>query len=350
MVSDPGLPNPGDGPDFTGAKVLMDDHIALHGDIEIHVNEGDWYRHGHHDDKRYNSVILHVVLHGSGKRAQSLDGHRPPTIIIAPYLSADMLQPYRYSEGQACAGAIKYISPEAVRHQFEKAKKEYFGGLVGRLNELYDPILTVSEAWKKILLMAFAGGLGISRNRMPMEHLGRIIHEKGGNVEATNLDIIKNHSGLYKEVVEGGLRRQDWDLSSVRPVNRPEKHFPTLAWFSACLKRMSLREFLRNPEKTWYELVPHKGRRMDLLHLIVYQPALYLLGTLLHDKNLCDFAYRSWENHRYRPDPVFGSSFSAAGFDDMLLPEHLGMVYQKKHYCEKKGCENCLIYKEVSGQ
>ena len=59
-VIDPGLQNPNAGPDFFNAKLKIDGALWV-GNIEIHTHSSDWFRHGHHSDKTYDSVILHVV-------------------------------------------------------------------------------------------------------------------------------------------------------------------------------------------------------------------------------------------------------------------------------------------------
>ena len=48
------------GPDFWYGKIRMDDVILI-GNIELHINASDWKRHQHQHDKKYDSVILHVV-------------------------------------------------------------------------------------------------------------------------------------------------------------------------------------------------------------------------------------------------------------------------------------------------
>ncbi|MDA1279108.1 MAG: DUF2851 family protein [Chloroflexi bacterium] len=63
-----GKPGGSLGPDFTDAVVERDDGTVFRGDIEIHVRESDWHAHGHHEDPRYNGVVLHVVAATSDGR------------------------------------------------------------------------------------------------------------------------------------------------------------------------------------------------------------------------------------------------------------------------------------------
>ena len=60
-ILSPGWMRGGGGPDFTRAKVRLEDGRELEGDVEIHVRASDWERHGHHLDPAYDNVILSVV-------------------------------------------------------------------------------------------------------------------------------------------------------------------------------------------------------------------------------------------------------------------------------------------------
>ena len=64
VISSPGWWNLEAGPDFRNAEMFLNGK-RLCGDVEIHLNSDDWYHHKHHEDPRYNQVVMHVVLYKS---------------------------------------------------------------------------------------------------------------------------------------------------------------------------------------------------------------------------------------------------------------------------------------------
>lgn len=62
-----GVRNYNAGPDFLNARVKIGNTLWV-GHVEMHVNASDWFRHGHHDDKAYDNVVLHMVYHNDCER------------------------------------------------------------------------------------------------------------------------------------------------------------------------------------------------------------------------------------------------------------------------------------------
>lgn len=60
-VHSPGIWNHQRGPDFRKADITIGSQ-RVSGDIEIHFNDQDWKRHGHHKDPAYDQVVLHLSL------------------------------------------------------------------------------------------------------------------------------------------------------------------------------------------------------------------------------------------------------------------------------------------------
>ncbi|MBE9505587.1 MAG: DUF2851 family protein [Chloroflexi bacterium] len=73
----------GKGPDFKDAVLVFGDSQVVRGDVEIHVREEDWHRHGHDTDPAYCALALHVV--GSAREARRTrlsDGRTVPVIVL----------------------------------------------------------------------------------------------------------------------------------------------------------------------------------------------------------------------------------------------------------------------------
>lgn len=71
------------GPDFKGAILNIGGELQ-HGDVELHLKTSGWRQHGHHQDKRYNQVVLQVVLIDDepANGPDTAAGNRPPLLVM----------------------------------------------------------------------------------------------------------------------------------------------------------------------------------------------------------------------------------------------------------------------------
>ncbi len=79
-VINAGKQNRDSGPDFFNAMIKLEDTLMA-GNVEIHINASDWYKHGHHCNKAYDSVILQLVLNADTE-VRRLSGAIIPTAEI----------------------------------------------------------------------------------------------------------------------------------------------------------------------------------------------------------------------------------------------------------------------------
>lgn len=349
VLLDQGELNNGDGPDFLGARVLTEDGITLHGDIEIHTEESEWFAHKHHENPKYNSVILHVVLYTSQKRVHTLDGYTPDTLCMLPYIEFSAFNELSKTGTWPCSGHIHHISPAIITRQFEEARQQYFESKTAQMMTYYDSSLPLSEAWKKMLCIAYGYGLGISGNSDPMARLASYIYEEfqaGISLEALT-EKAKEASGLASDKKPSLFKRTDWSLKNARPGNKPTDRIPELSYFMYQLDQLNPRDHRNNPQKSWKFLLQKKHKRNHLLYHITYLPCLYILGDLLFDHKIKTFAYEAWQSHTFVKDSWLIKEFKNAGFGATAIPNHLGSVYQYKHKCSLRRCEGCEIFKAI---
>jgi hypothetical protein len=236
----PGKPNPRAGPDFHNAVISTEAGDLITGDVELHLNAPDWYRHRHHDDPGYNGVVLHVVLWPRGKAASRQEsGTSAPVVSIAHDMPT-------LSRGEAsdidALAQLKALDRNALCEALERAGDERFHarsrGFALELTEA-DP--------QQALYGALMEALGYASNRKPFRELARrapiaTLMELRREPPSTRLLALKamllGASGLLSFVkppeeaaqMERLTRRlprvramsaSDWHLFRVRPANHP---------------------------------------------------------------------------------------------------------------------------------
>ena len=75
-----GEQNQDSGPDFLNARLKIGS-TTWAGNVEIHLRSSDWFFHGHHRDKAYDNVILHVVYQHNRPVTRS-NGEMIPTLVL----------------------------------------------------------------------------------------------------------------------------------------------------------------------------------------------------------------------------------------------------------------------------
>ena len=132
-VIDPGQANRNQGADFFNAKVKIGQTVWA-GYVEIHVKASDWFRHGHHEDARYNNVVLHVVQTADAQ-AVTQDGKALPTLQID--FPAHMLTRYQElcqtDDYPRCHRVVASIPSLKVHSWMEKLLAERLDGKSARI-------------------------------------------------------------------------------------------------------------------------------------------------------------------------------------------------------------------------
>ncbi len=212
-----GIRNLGPGPDYHGAVLLIDGHIAS-GPVEMHLREVDWFLHGHHNDRRYDTVILHVIAsdHRYGARPTGI-----PTLLLTsekrPALQADP-SPVDTSD-------ISTLLSDHAWERFLQRSAAFLEGGVAPLS---------IEA----LLPHLFDALGYASNRRPMVRTATILVTRGisGTPEEMLTSVIASacfpqrvtrqlHERFGLTTGDGEPESEEdpsWNFS-VRPENRPER-------------------------------------------------------------------------------------------------------------------------------
>jgi hypothetical protein len=222
IVLNPGTPNPDTGPDFINAKIQIGGTVYA-GDVEIHRSIDEWTRHLHHTDRRYNRVVLHVVMKSKNLRAGTAteSGRAVPTLILDRFLIEPVRALWRKPAGRNSRREPERIPCYDVNHTVPEAVKYNWIAILGRRrielkvramqNRLYElaspdnydlrePVIPYGErespdgnapppprrfpspedlrkkdAWEQLLYESIAEALGYSKNQIPFRRLASIV-------------------------------------------------------------------------------------------------------------------------------------------------------------------------------
>ena len=84
--------NTNQGPDFIAGEIMINNTRWV-GNIELHVNASDWYKHKHNNDERYERIILHVVWNDDQPIKDTV-GNQLPTLVLQDKVASILLERY----------------------------------------------------------------------------------------------------------------------------------------------------------------------------------------------------------------------------------------------------------------
>lgn len=294
-VIQPGRWNLEAGPDFLGAEIRVG-RRRIRGDVEIHIRPGDWKAHGHTEDVRYADVVLHVTYFpvGTNGNAAEVPSHIIPVslesalqarkgfaledIDIAAYPHAVFPTTPR-----PCGETLEKQGPDqwrallmvAGRHRMRR-KAARMKALLAKSGDLYQ--VFYEEA------MAMLGAKGnTTAFRKIAELLPLTMWEEGASEETRYAQLL-GVAGLLPEAERmrhecaqdfvKGLRAEwfrvgggadsirdmtEWNLSGMRPANRPERRLAAAALLFHDRARLDALLSNEKPGKEWFR------KRLELL-------------------------------------------------------------------------------------
>ncbi len=160
------------GPDFFNAKIKIGSTLWA-GNVEIHINASDWYKHGHQNDKAYNNIILHVV-YNNDKVIMRNNNEIIPTIELKGKFNEKLFSMYRNFMNSKywipCEKMINCVDEFTVNNWLESL-------LIERLekkSKLIECKLNISNNnWEQVFYEQLARNFGFKVNAEPFELLAK---------------------------------------------------------------------------------------------------------------------------------------------------------------------------------
>lgn len=385
-VIDTGLANTDAGPDFFNAKLKLDGVLWI-GNIEIHERSSDWFKHGHHADAGYNSVILHIASEIDTEISRS-NGERIPQIqLICPEAVRtnykELLETDSYPP---CYRIIPSLPPFTAHSWMTALQMEKFEQKATLLNER---LKRCQGNWEDAFFITLARNFGFGLNgdafetwahRLPFRAVDKhrndlfqieaIFFGQAGILEDSDGDgyylrLKKEYTYLQHKF---GLIPMDaslWRFLRLRPANFPHIRIAQLACLYhrayGLLSRImetetlqGVRDILKGgTSEYWLTHYTFGGSSpsrpktlsntsLDLLIINTVVTFLYAYGLHKGNRVLCARAGSFLEELKAENNYIT-RMWEQCGMKASNAADSQALIQLKKEYCDKKKCLYCRI-------
>ncbi len=385
-VIDPGLANVHAGPDFFNAKIKINDIVWV-GNVEIHTQSSDWFRHNHHQDMAYDSVILHVAsiinaepVRSNGERIPQMELHYPE------HLQKNYKKLLQEDHYPACYQLIPQLSKLFLHSWLSALQTERFEN---KTQKIMSCLTTSNNDWEAAFFIILARNFGFGVNSDAFELWAKTIPIGAVNKHRDNLFQIEafffGQAGLLQELPADdytiqmikeynflkhkfGLQPSPdcrWRFLRLRPDNFPHIRIAQLA----CLYHRSqgllsqlmeaetlkqLRDLLKGGTSEYWlthysfgEISPSRPKTLsqnsiDLLIINTVVPFLYTYGKYKSEEKLCLRATNILEE--LPPENNYITRlWKECGLNAAHAGDSQALIQLKKNYCDTKKCLYCRI-------
>lgn len=242
-IISPGQKNKNAGPDFFNAKIKIGDTIWA-GNVEIHILSSDWKRHKHDNNKAYDNIILHLVLHNDCD-IYSTKGEFIPSFEMK--FNQQLLQSYKeLLKNKAwihCENKIKKVDTLTKNSLIDTLAIER----LQRKSLFFEELLQFNNNdWEESFFQAITKSFGGNINSIPFELLAKsiplkilykhknnlfqiesLLYGQAGFLNDENFvdeyysSLKKEYEYLKKKYQLTSIRKDLFKFSRIRPYNFP---------------------------------------------------------------------------------------------------------------------------------
>jgi len=381
------------GPDFQNAKIRIGKTLWA-GNVEIHINSGDWFLHKHERDAAYNNVILHVVYEAKDRMALRSNGEEIPTLELKNRIHPSVL--YRYEELEKrkswipCAKFFHEADEFSVSNFLERLLIERLEAKVEQIKELLNES---GNDWEQVMFQMIAGYLGAGINKEPFQLLAKNLRV---NVWAKHIHeplqieaMVFGTAGMLDEDFDDEypkqlrkeflylkrlhqlqpLEKKVWKFLRLRPSNFPTVRLAQLSalmcfdskMFSRILEAKNVKaihrlfdvdvsEYWQNHyrfDKPTKKVNSHLGTSMKNTLLInAVAPVLFAYGKYKDKEEYCDRAFALLQNCEAESNSII-SGWKKLNQIPSSASESQALLQLKNEYCDKFRCVDCAIGSKI---
>ncbi len=261
------------GPDFRKARIIMDGQL-YQGDIEIHVDSRDWFRHGHAEDEAYQNVILHVVLTASVP-VFTRDRRPIPQVALEQYLNLQDLEQlagividYR-PRGPRCTAYLLNREPAEIHHILNRMGISYLLHRAQRIQEEIPDPDPCQRLHQKLMRALGYGGYATFFEGLAQRYPWPVFRHRAAQEPTrfytelmSDLQVFLQHPKPQKEpgfhhgrpANHPGIRLA-WYVAFIHTARRPDLLADLHRMARMCLDRQPDRSTFRELWTTWVQRV-----------------------------------------------------------------------------------------------
>lgn len=388
-IEDTGQPNADAGPDFEFARISIGDTLWS-GHVEIHVNEEDWVKHAHQQDKRYDTTILHVVWRSSACSVRRTDGTSIPTLVLKDRVDSSLIERYEalmHNEYWIpCEKQVGLVNEVTVYSWLERMAIER---LEGKYKEHFQLLELTKYDWERVFMISLGRAFGMKVNAYSFKELCtrinlNLVHKysdsafkvesmifgQAGLLEMALDDYTLNMQKEYRYLKSihdlEEMTPESWRFFRMRPYNFPTfrlGQFISLLchrsyWFAYLLEidvvdelfekidEIVLNEYWETHYRFGIETVPHgtNWSKAFKVHLVIncFVPMLFVYGNFMNEEKYKDKALK-WLYDMPAETNKITNGFKKYGISSQHAADSQALLNLKGKYCGMKKCLNCAI-------
>jgi len=387
-VVHPGDQNTDSGPDFFNSRVKIGTTLWA-GNVEIHVAASDWYRHHHHTDHAYDSIILHVVYRNDLEAVSAAE--KPlPTLELCRNINNETWQRYlRFMSSRnwiPCENLIPSVDRIYINSWLERLLIERLDRKAARVQEA---LTLLENDWNLAFFRLLARNMGFNLNNQAFEALAASLSYRQLARHSDNLmqleAIVFGQAGMlngnYSDSYAVALKKEYEFLRSKFSLSSMDGHlwkfmrlhpgnFPTLrlSQFAAIIHRsygmlMDLLEindlsvyskaFNVSASEYWkdhyrFDKPAKPGNRrlgaeaVNLLVINLVAPFLFHYGKVKGDSAFIEKALEVLTGSKGE-DNTHIRRWKALGMETCSASTTQALLELKGNYCDRKKCLSCRI-------
>lgn len=389
-ILQPGSYNRDAGPDFFNARIRMEG-VELAGNIEVHLQNSDWFRHKHHLDAAYNNVILSVVKKAD-VRIYNKSGREIETVELN--YAEPLYEEYLYIQGRTqrpgCRERLRRIDPTWFYFQLPPLAIERLERKCGDIQKMLDQTHNDwQECFYRLLCKYWAGNVNsepfyeLSLHlpyKILLRHADRqlvleaLLFGCSGLLEQTETDTYTDalkaeYRYLQAKYKLEPLNASQWKFMRIRPGAFPTVRLALLAAFLKKWDRLlpevldtsSLKDAKSlldvrasgywNTHFTWTIPSSNRPKRMgqmikNILIINAIIPFMFLYGKKQGKENYCRKAVRWLEELPAERNYIIQNwEMTGLRFDSAMQTQAL--IQLRREYCDKHRCLECRIGREI---